>query len=217
MSQQILYTILLAAAFLLLFALAELLYHVMKIKAELTRKLVHFGTGLLTLLFPLLLDNHWLVLILCSSFLILLLLSLKFNLLRSVNAVDRRSYGSLLYPVSVYTCYVVFEMRHYHFVYFYLPILILAVCDPVAALVGKRWPYGKYKVGSGHKTIIGSLAFFISATLIGLFLLHGSSFAVPAALIFAAGATLAEAVSRNGFDNLFIPLSVLSCMMLLLN
>ncbi|MBI3239032.1 MAG: phosphatidate cytidylyltransferase, partial [Flavobacteriia bacterium] len=52
----------LSVSFLALFGIAELLYHFAHVKVELTRKLVHLGTGVLTLLFPLMLSNHWFVL-----------------------------------------------------------------------------------------------------------------------------------------------------------
>jgi phytol kinase len=87
LSTDLINTAMLAGAFLALFGLAELLYHYLNVKAELTRKLVHAGTGLLTLLFPVMLNNHWLVLLLCSAFAVILLLSLRFNLLRSINAM----------------------------------------------------------------------------------------------------------------------------------
>src|SRR6478672_6779098 len=53
MNNQLLTTLMLAGAFLLLFAAAEAMFHLLRIRAELTRKTVHFGTGILTLLFPL--------------------------------------------------------------------------------------------------------------------------------------------------------------------
>src|ERR1700741_4724092 len=101
MSKDIINTIILACSFLALFGLAEFIYHTFKVRAELTRKLVHFGTGILTLLFPVMLNNHWLVLFLCGSFALILMVSLKFNLLKSINAIDRKSHGSISYPISV--------------------------------------------------------------------------------------------------------------------
>ncbi|MBI3234471.1 MAG: phosphatidate cytidylyltransferase, partial [Bacteroidetes bacterium] len=59
MNKDIINTLILSGMFLTLFGLAEVLYHFFKVKAELTRKLVHFGTGLLTFLFPLILSSHW--------------------------------------------------------------------------------------------------------------------------------------------------------------
>jgi phytol kinase len=219
MNNQMVYTAILAASFLALFAFAELLYHFCKVKAEITRKLVHFGTGLLTLLFPLLLRSHWLVLLLCAGFFVLLTLSLKFNLLRSINAIDRRSSGSLIYPLSVYICYLVYEQNQYQYYFFYVPILILAICDPLAALCGRKWAYGKFKAGSGIKTLMGSSVFFISALLVTFAQFFWSDRTLDSYLLIeiatlAMVTTLVEAISRNGFDNLSIPLSALGVLIL---
>jgi dolichol kinase len=230
MSKEIINTILLASAFLLLFGLTELLYHKLKVKVELTRKLAHFGTGLLTLLFPVMLGNHWFVLLLCASFALILLASLKLNMLKSINAIDRKSYGSILYPVAVYSCYLFYN---YHsnkngklpdsYIYFYLPILSLAICDPLAALFGKRFPYGKYKVACGTKTIVGSSAFYLSSVVLSVIMLtffatHSLSFAfiLRTSILIAATACLAEALSGKGTDNLTIPVSVLAALILFL-
>ena len=91
--------------FLVLFGSAEILYHYFKIQAEYTRKYVHIGTGLLTLLFPILFSSHWSVLIICAAFLLLLVTSLKFNLLKSINAIGRFTLGSVMYPIVVYICF----------------------------------------------------------------------------------------------------------------
>ena len=148
-------TAILSASFLALFGLAELLYHFAHVKVELTRKLVHLGTGALTLLFPVMLSNHWFVLLLCGSFALILIVSLRFKLLPSINAIDRVSVGSLAYPVSVYGCYLVFQAEHQHFGFFYIPILTLAICDPIAALAGKRWPLGEIHHRKRHQNTHG--------------------------------------------------------------
>lgn len=219
MKQDIINTIILAGAFLSLFAIAELLYHYAKVKAELTRKLVHFGTGILSLLFPIMLSNHWFVLALCASFALILIASLKFNLLKSINAIDRKSYGSLCYPLAVYSCFLIQswygQQSNYYggYLIYYLPLLILAISDPVAALVGKRWAWIPYNVGKGTKTMAGTLAFFGSAFLISLVAFFAfqitlsMEYLVVSCLLIGVVTAMSEAVSRNGFDNLFIPLS----------
>ncbi len=142
MTTEILYAALLTLSFLALFGTAELLYHKLHVPVELTRKGVHTGTGLLTLLFPVLLHSHWTVLFLCASFGLLLLASIRFHFLPSINAIERESVGSLAYPVAVYGCYLAFLQYDCQYLYFYLPILILTFCDPIAALVGRKWPIG---------------------------------------------------------------------------
>lgn len=213
MSESLINTIYMSVAFLALFGSAELLYHVFKIQAEITRKYVHTVTGLLTMLFPLLIGNHWLVLLLCSSFLIILVASLYFKMLPSINAVQRVTRGSILYPIVVYGCYLLFyyygELR-----FFYLPILILAICDPIAALVGKKWPMGSYYLFGHSKTMSGSFGFFSSATIMCIAIMVGVeelnfSDAILISLIVALFTCAAEAVTHKGYDNLTIPASAL--------
>ena len=219
MKQQMIITAALGLSFLALFGIAEMLYHYAKVKAEITRKTVHTGTGILTLLFPVLLNSHWPVLFLCSSFAMILFLSLRYNLLKSVNAIGRRSYGSISYPISVYFCFCFYAwQRGSHpdmensFNLFYLPIMILAICDPIAALCGRRWPYGKYQIRKETKTLIGSSLFFLSAFIISfvlLFSLHNMRYTilqtVVASALIAMATTVTEAICTKGTDNLFIP------------
>ena len=215
MNKDLLNTIILAVSFLALFAISEALYHVLKIKVELTRKLVHAGTGLISLLFPIMLSNHWLVLFLCSSFAVILIISIRFNLLKSINAIERESVGSIAYPVSVYGCFLAFNYFNNQYIYFYLPILILAICDPIAALTGKKWPIGKYKLGKDNKTMMGSVMFFISALIITFIIslllgTEASIFAIIMQGIFISLiSAISEALSRKGYDNISIPAAVL--------
>ena len=204
-----------AGAFLTLFALAEGLYHWGNMAAESTRKLVHVGTGLLALLFPITLGNHWQVLLLCSIFAVFLMLSMKYGLLQSINAIRRESYGSLGYPAAVYCSFLAFEYFDKQYIYYYLPIVILAICDPFAAYVGRKKRYKPYRVGKDIKTVGGSLAFFCSAILVtaGIYLylrnFPGIWRFAGIALSVGLCATLAEARSKKGFDNITIPAAVL--------
>ncbi|MBL1278700.1 MAG: hypothetical protein COA33_000375 [Fluviicola sp.] len=218
MSDNILYTILLSFAYLILFASAELFYHKLKFKAEVTRKYVHIVTGLLAMLFPILLDNHWFVLILCSSFLIILLLSLKFQLLPSINAVERITNGSILYPIIVYSLFLLYQ-EFDQYMFYYIPILILALCDPIAALVGKKWPAGKYTFFGHTKTLSGSFGFLIAALITSLALTMGVekinfADAILISIVISIITALSEAFTHKGFDNLAIPASAVAVLLL---
>ncbi len=215
MSKEILNIILLAGMFLSLFAIAEVLYHKFHIEAESTRKIVHAGTGIITMLFPVLFQSQWPILLLCTSFTLFLLLSLRFHLLPSVNAIERASYGTLLYPLSVYICFLAYIYFH-NILFFYLPVLIMAISDPLAALAGKRWPWKKFKIKSGTKTLMGSLAFFISSFILSIVLFYFFSpgifkqrNAFLIAMLIALPAAVTEAVSFKGIDNITIPVCVL--------
>ena len=213
MSENLQHTIFLGLAFLLLFSSAEWLYHKIKIHGEITRKYVHVMTGLLTMLFPLLIESHWYVLALCACFLIILWISLVFKLLPSINAVGRKSTGSLLYPIVVYGCYLVYT-SYSHYIYYYIPLVILALCDPLAALIGKTWPLGTYTTFGHTKTMSGTMSFFVLAiglSLLFIITLQGSSVqhAIFPAICIALFTALAEAITHRGFDNITIPLAAL--------
>jgi phytol kinase len=220
MQKDILNTLLLAVAFLVLFAVAEILHRIFHMKAEYSRKVVHVMTGLITLLFPVMLSSHWYVLFLCASFLLILLLSLKYKLLPSINNIDRVSVGSISYPIAVYVCF--FICAYYNnYIYFYLPILILAICDPLAALVGKSFPKGKYIIIRDQKTLVGSSAFLLSAVIVSFVLLNRFKSpleinAVWLSFCIAIVTCFAEAVSQKGYDNLAIPFSALGVLVMML-
>jgi len=216
MKNEFLAYLFLSGLFLALFTVAEWLYHVARLKAEYTRKLVHIGTGLLTLLFPLYFSNILWVALLCGSFLVLLLLSRRFHFLKSINAIDRVSVGSIVYPVIVLICFYVYQLKpgsstEPAYRYFYLPILTMAICDPAAALTGKHFPWKPYTFMGQTKTLSGSLAFAsLSLVLCAIFLPHTSLlwFIITSVLI-ALVSTVTEALSQKGYDNFTIPLSVL--------
>ena len=144
MNPSILNTFMLAGGFLALFGSAERMYHQFKVKCELSRKYVHIVTGIITLLFPVLIHNHWLILLLCGSFGLILMLSLRLNLLQSINALDRVSWGSILYPIVVYLAYLV-QDYYDAYIFFYIPKLNLDISDPMSALFGKSYPFGMYR------------------------------------------------------------------------
>lgn len=213
-------TIWLGLAFLSLFGVTELSYHLFKMHVEITRKVAHVATGLLALLFPILINDLCCVFILCLVFFVLLLLSRKLKYLSSVNAVDRDSLGSIAYPVSVFVCYLVYHAIDKGAIYFNLPILVLAISDPLAALAGKQWPIGKYNISFGEKTMVGSLIFFSSACLISFGMvgdLLTFNSALVLSLIIGVVSTIVEGVSGRGIDNLTIPFSVLLVLYIYIN
>lgn len=203
----------LAASFLTLFGSAEWMYRKEWLQVEWSRKYVHIVTGLITLLFPIVLTSHWQVLLLCLSFGVILVISKKLSLLQSINGISRASHGSILYPLAVYLSYIIFEEKG-ELIWFYAPILTMAICDPMAAFVGKKKPWSPYKVGQDTKTISGSLGFVFSAfvLLLSLFTFLHVTLVVPiavAALIVAIIAAFTEAISQDGSDNIWIPIVVL--------
>lgn len=214
MSRDIINIMILSGYFLSLFGITELLHKHYRWKVELTRKIVHAGTGLLVLLFPIMLNHLWSVLLLCSAFALLLSISLRTGYLNSINGIHRKSYGSLLYPLSVFICYAFFSLFNLSYVFFSLPVLILALCDPIAALSGKKLGWLPYSLDTETKTVAGNIGFFVTAFLISTLLIFhffdaGPYHTMTAALLISIFSTLAEGISTDGKDNLSVPATAL--------
>ncbi|HEU4719194.1 MAG TPA: phosphatidate cytidylyltransferase [Bacteroidia bacterium] len=213
MNRDILHLLLIGGIFFALFLAGEFLFHIVKVKGEYTRKFIHISTGFITLLFPFFFTSHWYVLILCAGFAVILKLSLKLNMLKSINAIDRDSHGSISYPASVYGTFLFAQYAYsqgFEPALYFVPILTLALCDPAAAITGKNLPWKPFKVGEGKKTVSGTLAFFMSALALNFILVRVLTISHPGPCILMAATiavftTIAEAVSRKGLDNIFVP------------
>lgn len=220
MNQDLWNCVMLSTLFLALFGVGELLYHKFGVKAELTRKWSHIGTGILTMLFPILLSSHWYVLLMCGSFAVILIASLKFKLLPSINAVDRETRGSVLYPASVYLCFLSMSFSKVGYTGFYLPILSLALADPAAALVGKKWGKRKYTLFNHTKSYIGSAACAAVAGVLCFTALRNQwpessfVFVLVFSSVYAVIVSLAEAFTSKGWDNFTIPIAGLIALQL---
>ena len=77
--------------------------------------------------------------------------------------------------------------------------ILVCLCDGLAAVVGMK--FGKRRIMFIKKTYLGTTAFFVTALLF-LFPILG----LKGTLITAAVATLIEALSIEGIDNLFLPI-----------
>lgn len=214
MNSEWLNSVIISFAVLLLFATGEFCFHILKWKAEVTRKIVHIGTGFITFTFPWLFKSHWFVLMLSSSFFLLLIFSKRFNFLKSINSINRESLGSFLYPVIIYICFYIYNKQGFIPLYYYLPILTMAICDPSAAFAGKYFKWKPITIHNDVKTISGLLGFIFSALLLMLvFYVLGL---IPAnkntwmmLLVFPIFTAFVEFFSIRGTDNLSIPLSAL--------
>jgi hypothetical protein len=140
-----------------------------------------------------------------------------------LHAVQRTSYGELLFAVSVA---LLFWLKDGHFVslalhhkppvgpiLYMLPILILTLCDAASAVVGSRYGKKTFSIEEGSKSLEGVIVFAVTAWLLSLIVILlmtdiGRGEAVLLAFITAAFGALLEAASWRGLDNLFIPLGL---------
>lgn len=192
-----------------LFLLSEIGYRALDCKAEHTRKFVHLSTGLIAFTFPVFLNSPVSVVLLCSLFVMLLPILDRLGVLPSVNAIDRKSRGGVLFPIAVLICYFTYWSLG-SYMYYVMPLAILSICDPLAALVGKKCRQGKYVVFDQTKSYGGSLSFFLSAFMVSSLVFVAADFEITwpilfYAIVIATTTTIAEAFSTKGYDNITIP------------
>jgi phytol kinase len=190
--------------------LAELWRRFGKPNPEHTRKLVHLGGGMACLFFPFLVKSPWVVLALSLPLTALFVAGSRFGFLKSLHGVGRRSRGAEYYPLSVFLVFLMTPGRPWLYL---AAVLVLAVGDAFAALIGSRYGVIRYEVEDETKSLEGSLVFLVIAFLaihLPTLLLTDLSrpVCVLAALLVAALVTGFEAISLEGADNLFIPLAV---------
>ncbi|MCB9104568.1 MAG: hypothetical protein H6633_10040 [Anaerolineales bacterium] len=94
---------------------------------------------------------------------------------------------------------------------FSIPILLLALADAAAALVGIRYGRRHYTTFDGDKTLEGSLAFLVTAFFciqvpLLLFSPLQSVETLLIALLLSLLLMMVEAVAWRGLDNFFIPI-----------
>ncbi len=211
---------LIAISLLLIFN--ELNYRKFKVKGEITRKFAHFVSTLAVVPFPYIFSSHWYVLILAGVFFVVLFVTQHSKYLNSIHDIERKSIGSYLLPFSIYVSFFIASKYQLKF-YYILPMLILAISDPMAAILGMNMKEKNQKIilfgiDTG-KTILGSAAFLLSSFIISILALYFNREVFDfktfwLALLVSVIATLAELISWRGSDNLTIPLSV--CFTLLL-
>ncbi len=208
----------------LLLIFNELNYRRLKVKGEFTRKFAHFTSTLAVVPFPYIFPSHWYVLVLASIFFAVLFITHQIKQLKSIHDIERKSMGSYLLPLSIYVTFLISDLSDNKFVYI-LPMLILAICDPMAAILGENFTNGNGKIKIlGHelnKTWLGSGGFLVTSFIISIIALYFNRevFDIKSfwlALVVASVSTLAELISWRGSDNLTIPLSVVLILVLFL-
>lgn len=202
---------LIAGFYLVVLIATELWYILKQPKTEHTRKFAHVMAGITCLSFAYVIQNHWIVLLLVVSFVILMYGTKKAGLLNAIHDIDRPSSGAIYFPVAVYATYMLSSM--YDVPHFYvISILVLTISDSLAALIGVGYGSKRYQVESKQqKSLEGTTVFFLTTFLIahlGLLLLSdtGRLESVLCALLVALLVTAFESISVGGADNLFIPL-----------
>jgi phytol kinase len=194
-------------AIVALIVLVDIASRLWSLPRESTRKAVHAGSGFVLLSVPWLVHHPETLMALALIFSGALTLARRFGLLNSVHGVPRRSDGVMLFPLAVA---LVYGLSGRQPIQYCIPLLILAVSDTAAAMVGQRFGKFRYNVGDAKRSLEGNVAFVVTALGLtwGLLVASGECGIVDSGLIASAVALASgglEAVSGRGWDNLTVP------------
>jgi phytol kinase len=200
------------SGFLALLAGLEICVRYTGIEPETSRKLLHTGSGALTLSFPFLFHELWPVLLLTGAGALLMfgikfLPALRTQLGGVANRVERVTFGEVYFPLSVALLF--WLTRESHVLLFVIPVLMLTLADATGAMIGHR--YGMTRYFGASKSLEGSIAFVIVAFLcVHVPLLLWSDTGRAECLLTAATlgllVMLLEGSSGRGLDNVLIPI-----------
>jgi len=172
--------------------------------AGFARKFIHVAVGMYSLLTIHLFSERLWAVIPPLAFVLINWLDWRYGVVQAMTSSSRSNLGTVYFPVA-FAAIVWFLWDR--------PALLVASLmpltwgDAMAAIIGERYGRHTYRVLGSTRSLEGSLtAFGFGALSTGLVLAaFGTPGAVGAALLTALGATLAEAVSPRGLDNLTIP------------
>lgn len=175
---------------------------------ELSRKIVHIGTGAVLPLawaftIPAMVAIPFAIVVTLLTW-----MNHQWRLIPAVEDVDRNSYGTIAYGIAITTLLLLFWPTRADAVS--AGVLVMALGDGLAGLIGRNVKSPKWVLFGQTKSSVGTMTMAVvsSLVLIGLARWSGADLSLPATLGMVAIATGLEQLSWGGLDNLSVPLSV---------
>ncbi len=220
------YLLLFTLAILITLAVSELIRRIMNWSPEATRKLVHMFVGVLVATTPFVLHSMWPMVIIGVAFAVLDFWAIRFGFFKGMHGTSRITYGTVFYPIS----FVILTLTLWenHKLILVCAMLIMAISDAMAAIVGERVKKPiEFSLGPEKKSVQGSIAMFLTTLIIilgsleianALQLISLTNFnMIWIAVVVSIVATMAETISAQGSDNLTVPLGAAFTMYYMLN
>ena len=175
---------------------------------ELSRKIVHIGTGAVVPLAWFFEIPFVVALPVAAVITVVTTINHQWRFIPAVEDVDRNSYGTIAYAIAITTLLLLFWPTRADAVS--AGVLVMALGDGLAGLIGRNFESPKWVLFGQTKSSVGTttMAVVSSLVLIGLARCSGADLSLPASLGMVAIATGLEQFSWGGLDNLSVPLSV---------
>ena len=175
---------------------------------ELSRKIVHIGTGAVVPLAWFFEIPFVIALPVAAVITVVTTINHQWRFIPAVEDVDRNSYGTIAYGIAITTLLLLFWPTRADAVS--AGVLVMALGDGLAGLIGRNVASPKWVLFGQTKSSVGTMTMAVVSglVLIGLARWSGADLSLPAALGMVAMATGLEQLSWSGLDNLSVPLSV---------
>ncbi|MBO7159409.1 MAG: phosphatidate cytidylyltransferase [Methanobrevibacter sp.] len=198
----------------IIFFLAE---KVLKSRPEVSRKFLHIMVGNMIFAMPFFSDPWIMLLFITLPVTIALFFLTEYSPITIKNSVTESGHAlglffyALIWSILLLIYPILIDPNLLWIVA--LAIVPLVYGDGFAALVGAKWGRIKYHIFGGEKSVAGSLAMLSVTAVLSVFVwvfYTAMGYTLPELnfwyiLIISAIATIAEAISYGGIDNLTVP------------
>ena len=177
-------------------------------KEELSRKVIHIGTGPVILL-AWLFDIPKNIAFLAAFFITIALgFNYQYRLLPAIEEIERKSFGTVAYGISITLLLLLFWPRYASSIS--IGILSMAFGDGLAGLIGKSINSPKWIVLGQTKSIAGTLTMssVVAITTSTISLINHLNIQPLEIIVISLVATFLEQISPWGIDNITVPIGV---------
>ena len=185
---------------------------VLKTRPEVSRKFLHIMVGNMIFAMPFFSDPWIMIYLLTLPATIGTFLLTEYSPIKIQNSVTESGHALGLFFYSAIWTVLIIIFGNYLWIVA-LAIVPMVYGDGFAALIGQKFGKVKYTVFGGQKSLEGSLTMFVITTVMSVFVwmvfmtigYNMPEFNLFAILGISAIATICEAVSYGGIDNLTVP------------
>ena len=177
-------------------------------KEELSRKVIHIGTGPVILLASLF-DIPKNIAFFSAFFVTIALgINYQFRLLPAIEDIERKSFGTIAYGTSITILLLLFWPRYASSIS--IGVLSMAFGDGLAGLIGRSINSPKWSVLGQTKSIVGTLTMSSVVTITTATISYINNLDIQPIAIIAISliATFLEQISPWGIDNITVPIGV---------
>lgn len=179
------------------------------LKHEFSRTMVHILVTNWWFIAAYLIKDYWVAVSIPVFFILFNSLNLRFNWISAINSKSRYgNYGTIYYAISVALLTAMTFSSAQGQIVGGVGMLVMGYGDGFAALIGQRYGKHGYHIFKGSKSIEGSVSMLVVSLIalsVYLGIMTGSVNFYHVGSI-ALVATLVEAISPYGLDNLFVPI-----------